>query len=712
MSEVRLRVADMDCASCVRKIQTRLEKLDGVEDVEGSPVSRTLSIRFQEGTVDPARLRHEVGRLGYTAHPMGDGERAATTWGSRAARVTYVAVLLFVLGWILRFSGVTPTLVARPLHDLHLDDLFFVLAALVGGTNFFGKGWRAARALALDMNFLMTIAILGAIAVGEYLEAGAIAFLFSIAELLERFSVDRARASVEALVDLSPASATLLADGEEVVVPVDSLEVGDLVVVRPGERIPTDGSVEHGVSAVDQSAITGEYMPVERGVGDEVFAGTISRDGVLHVRVDREASGSTLARIIELVEEAEASKTQSERFVDTFARYYTPVVTVGAVLVAFGPPLLAGAEFVPWFVRGLTLLVIACPCALVISTPVAVVSGVTAAARNGVLIKGGVYLESAGRVSVVAFDKTGTLTHGHPELMDVRPSDGVSTTELLERACAVEAGSEHPIGASIRHAARDRGLREDRWAVDGFQTIPGKGARAVLDGEEFLVGQPTLFGDRDADPEVAALRSHGRTVVGVGSADRFLGWISLGDGAREASVPAVRHLRDAGIEHVVMLTGDNRETAEVVGVSSGSTGFTRSCYPRTRSQSSGSSNRSSDPSPWWGTASTMPLRWPRPPSGIAMGAAGSDTALETADVALMGDDLEALPYLIELSKRANRVIRQNVAVALLVKAALAVGVPLGWVSLVIAVVVGDLGVSLAVTANALRLGRKGVRAGA
>ncbi len=707
-SEVRLRVADMDCPSCVHKIQTRLEKVDGVAHVEGNPVSRTLSISFDRDRVDPDRLRDEVGRLGYAAHPMNEaGERAANTWASTRAKVTYAAVALFAAGWALRLSATTPTLFERPLHDLHLDDLFFVLAALIGGMNFFGKGWRSARALSLDMNFLMTIAILGAVAVGEYLEAGAIAFLFSIAELLERYSVDRARASVEALIDLTPASARVVRDGHEIVVPVESLAVGDLVVVRPGERIPTDGQVEEGVAAVDQSAITGEFLPVERTVGDHVFAGSINQDGMLRIRVDREAGLSTLARIVQLVEEAEASKTKSERFVDTFARYYTPAVTVGAVLVAFGPPLLGGAPFVEWFVRGLTLLVIACPCALVISTPVAVVSGVTAAARNGVLIKGGTYLEAAGRAAVVAFDKTGTLTHGHPEVMDLRPAPGVEEEELLERAFAVEAGSEHPIGSSIRRAVHARGLDGNDWAVTGFQTVPGKGARADLDGEEYWVGKPDLFATVNDDPTLHELRSQGRTVVGVGRTDRFLGWISLGDGARDESAAAVAHLRDVGIEHVVMLTGDNEETANAVGRTLGVDRVYAGLLPEDKVDVVRALEEELGPVAMVGDGINDAPALAAATVGIAMGAAGSDTALETADIALMGDDLETLPYLIDLSKRANKVIRQNIAAALLVKGILAAGVPLGWVSLVLAVVAGDLGVSLAVTANALRLGRKG-----
>ncbi|MFV1985964.1 MAG: heavy metal translocating P-type ATPase [Gemmatimonadota bacterium] len=706
-SEVRLRVSDMDCPSCLTKIQTRLEKIDGVVEVEGSTVSRTLSISFDGERIDAGRLQEEIGRLGYAAHPLDeDGERATTIWVGTRARITGAAALLFTTGLVLRLFGVTPTLVTQPFHDLHLDDLFFVLAALVGGMNFFGRGWRSARALSLDMNFLMTIAILGAAAVGEYLEAGAIAFLFSIAELLERFSVDRARASVEALVDLAPASARLVRNGEEIVVPADTLMVGDLVVVRPGEKIPTDGRVEDGLASVDQSVITGESVPVSCGAGDEVFAGSTNQDGVLRVRVDREAGQSTLARIIQLVEQAEASKTKSERFVDTFARYYTPAVTIGAILVAFGPPLILGAPFDVWFVRGLTLLVIACPCALVISTPVAVVSGVTAAARNGVLIKGGIHLETAGHVRVVAFDKTGTLTHGHPEVLGLHPEEGVNESELLERAFAVEAGSEHPIGSSIRRAAHERGANPEAWKVTGFQTIPGRGARAELDGEEYRVGRPDLFEGVASRPAPGELGSPGRTVVGVGRTGRFLGWISLGDSVREEAAAAVSHLRDVGIQHVVMLTGDNPETAAVVGQRLGVDRVHAGLLPEDKVDVVRALEAELGPVAMVGDGINDAPALAAATVGIAMGAAGSDTAIETADIALMGDDLETLPYLIELSRSANRVIRQNLAASLLVKGVLVAGVPLGWVSLVLAVVVGDLGVSLAVTANALRLGSR------
>jgi Cd2+/Zn2+-exporting ATPase len=691
----------MDCPSCVAKIQGRLESVDGVVEVLGSPVSRTVTVRHRGG-VDPARLREEMGRIGYAAHPLDGGSEPAPipTFRSRAAWITYAAMALFAVGGALLLLGVRPALLTLPLQLLTLPDLFFLGAAAVGGSNFFAKGIRAAWARSLDMNFLMTVAILGAVVIGETMEAAAIAFLFSLAELLESYSVDRARASVASLMELAPDTARLLRDGEERIVPAEELAVGDRVRVRPGERIPADGRVAGGRSAVDQSPITGESIPVDKEPGDPVFAGTINREGVLEVEVEREAGRSTLARIATLVEEAETKKSRTERFVERFARWYTPAVTVAAVLVVAIPPILVGADFATWFVRGLTLLVIACPCALVISTPVAVVSGITAAARNGVLIKGGTYLEAMGEVRTLAFDKTGTLTVGHPSVTALLPGEGVEEAYLLAVAAAVEAHSEHPIARAVREAAaeRDLPLPEARDA----RAVPGVGARAEVAGVPSRVVRPEALVPRTPP---GSLTAAGHTVVGVEEGDAFLGWIALADRPREAAAGAVAALRRDGVDQLVMLTGDNEATARAVARETGVDGVHAGLLPedkvrivRELGERRGAVAMVGDgvnDGPALATAAV----------GIAMGAAGSDTALETADVALMGDDLTRLPYLVRLSHRARSVIRQNIAVALGVKAVLAIGVPLGLVSLVTAVLVGDLGISLAVIFNALRLGR-------
>lgn len=695
-------VPDMDCPSCVAKIRGRLEKIDGVQTVDGSPVARTLSVSWDPSRTSGDRLLDEVSRLGYQARVRDESApppATPSTWTGRVARIAYGSMALFALALVLRLVGADPTVVRLPFRAVALSDLVLVFSALVGGWNFFPRGLAAARSLALDMNFLMTVAILGAIGVGEYVEGAAIAFLFAIAELLESYAVDRARGSVEALMELAPERARRVdAHGNESWVPVAELRPADHVVVRPGERLPVDGTVVEGHSAVDESPITGESMPVEKGTAAPVYAGTINREGWIRVRVDRPASESTLARIVRLVEEAEGRKTRTERFVERFARVYTPIVTAAAVLVVAVPVLLLGEPFVPWFVRGLTLLVIACPCALVISTPVAVVSGVTAAARNGVLIKGGRYLEALGEVRAVALDKTGTLTFGHPQVVEVLAANGADRDDALARAAAVESRSEHPLARAIVERAADDGLSLP-GPVDAFHAVPGKGASARVEGASVRVGAPDWLG---AAPPPEVVRD-GRTVVGVAVDERVAAWIALADRARDDAARAIAGLRAEGVEHVVMLTGDGPETAEAVARGLGVDEVRARLLPEDKVEAVKALEARFGAVAMVGDGVNDAPALAAATVGIAMGAMGTDAALETADVALMGDDLTRLPYVRRMSGRARRVIRQNIAAAIAVKAALALAVPFGVVSLVTAVVVGDMGVSLAVTLNALRL---------
>jgi len=415
---------------------------------------------------------------------------------------------------------------------------------------------------------------------------------------------------------------------------------------------------------------------------------------------------STLARIARLIEGAEANKAKSERFVESFARWYTPIVTAAALLVALVPPLVGGAPFEPWILRGLTLLVIACPCALVISTPVAVVSGITAAARRGVLIKGGIHLEALGRIRVVAFDKTGTLTLGHPRVVSVMPAPGGDEAHVLRLAAAVEAGSSHPIARAVVDAARDRGLAWGTMVSTDARSLPSMGAVARIDGADVVVGKADALARYGVAADVPAdLAREGHTLVGVASDGRFLGWIAVADKARDEAGRAIAELRALGVERVVMLTGDRPETASSVGAAVGVDEVLAGLMPEDKVDAV---RRLADA---WGGVAMVGDGVNDGPAlaaatvGIAMGSAGSDVALETADVALMGDELRRLPYVVHLSQRASRIIHQNVAVAILVKAVLVAGVPLGMVSLVAAVVLGDMGVSLAVILNALRLGR-------
>ena len=563
---VRFRVRDMDCTHCVTRIEDGLRKVDGVLGVGANLVGRTVTVEIDAGRLEAEEVRRAIGRLGHLAEADTGArvERANATWATRDARITYASAALFAVGLALQLAGVGPLLFTLPLNEVRVPSLLFVASALVGGWRFMPDGVRAAREFSLDMNFLMTVAILGAIAIGEYLEAAAIAFLFSTAELLESYAVDRARASMESLMDLAPKTAVVLRGGVEETVRASEVAVGDVVVVRPGERIPVDGSVVEGGSAVDESPLTGESLPVEKDPGDPVFAGTITRDGYMHVRTEKSADSSSLARIVELVERAGAEKARTERVVTRFARWYTPAITVAAVLVV-AVPTLAGADFITWLVRGLTLLVIACPCALVISTPVAVVSGITAAARRGVLIKGGVYLEAMSGVRAMAMDKTGTLTVGHLEVREVRSTRGAPPATVLARASAVEARSEHPIARAIHEEAVRREIYA-HYAVRDFTTRRGEGVTARLDGVRHFVGKPATLGI-DGAPE--GMAGDGRTVVVVADEDGPLGWISLEDRARKQAREAVGRLRGMGIRPVVMLTGDDAATGRRVAGETG-----------------------------------------------------------------------------------------------------------------------------------------------
>ena len=703
---VRFRVRDMDCSHCVTKIEDGLRKVDGVLGVGANLVGRTVTVEMDPGRLASDEVRRAIGRLGHLAEPDTGprSEPIPATWTSPDARLTYASAGIFAVGLALELSGVAPLLLALPLSELRLPSLFFIVSAFVGGWRFMPSGLRAARTLSLDMNFLMTVAILGAIAIGEYLEAAAIAFLFSTAELLEAYAVDRARASMESLMDLAPKTAVVLRDGVEETVRASEIVVGDVVVVRPGERIPVDGSVLEGGSAVDESPITGESLPVEKDPGDPVFAGTITRDGFMHIRTEKPADSSSLARIVELVEKAGAEKAKTERVVARFARWYTPAIAIGAVLVVAVPTLLAGQDFVTWLVRGLTLLVIACPCALVISTPVAVVSGITAAARRGVLIKGGVYLEAMSGVRAMAMDKTGTLTVGHLEVRDVRSTRGAPPETVLARASAVEARSEHPIARAIHEEAVKREIFT-HYAVREFSTRRGEGVTARLDGVRHFVGKPSTLGVEEAPGGMAG---SGRTVVAVADEEGPLGWISLEDRARKQARAAVGQLQAMGIRPVVMLTGDAAATGRRVAEETGVDEVMARLLPHEKVEALKELEGEYGHVAMVGDGVNDAPSLAAASVGIAMGAAGSDAAIDSADVALMGDDLTRLPYLFRLSRRSRNVIRQNIATALLVKLVLVVGVPLGMVSLIMAVLVGDLGVSLLVTVNALRLARVNV----
>jgi len=707
-------VPDMDCVSCARRISDRLEELEGIGKVEARVVSKDLRIEFDPKRIAEGRIAQAVRSLGYTVVVDGRDRQASPglsqpgIWRGKAAIRTYLSGIALAVGLVLRLAGLSPELATIVQLRVDAAALLYIIGAMVGGLNFFSKGLRAARIRQLDMNFLMTAAIFGALGIGEFFEAGSIAFLFGIAELLERYAVDRARRSIESLLDLAPAMARVRRSDEPVMVPVDRIQPGEIVLVLPGEKVPIDGWVRDGTSSVDQSPITGESLPVGKAPDDYVYAGSMNQEGYLEVEAAKRAGDTTLAHIIHLVEEAEAARSPSERFVESFARYYTPAVTLLAVVVMVLPPLALGASFTTWFVRGLTLLVISCPCALVISTPVAVVSGITSAARNGVLIKGGIHLEALAGVRAVAFDKTGTLTTGRLSVVEVvadQDSDA-RRAELLAIAAALEVRSEHPIAAAIGQAALDTGIAAD-FQISDFESLPGLGARARLDGRRHQIGRPELFGEavNAWRGELSRLAEAGCSPICVGTDHEVIGVLAVADRERLEAKQVVSALHRQGIERVVMLTGDHEATARTVAARIGVDDCHAGLLPEEKVDKVRELELQYGHVAMVGDGVNDAPALAAATVGIAMGAAASDIALETADVALMAEDLGRLPYVFRLSRRSGSVIRQNIAASIAIKLSLAAGVPAGLVSLITAVLVGDMGASLAVTANALRLGR-------
>ncbi|KAA9396963.1 cadmium-translocating P-type ATPase [Haloarcula sp. CBA1130] len=747
---LRFRVPEMDCASCAGKVENALDGVDGIRSAETHPTTGTAVVAYDQNTTTESDLVAAIESAGYEVEET-TGENETTNgqqddngslWTSPRALKTWVSGVFVAFGLLFEFllRGAN-TQAGRVLGSpLHVADVLFLVAVATGGQEILRGGYYSLKNRQLDIDLLMSIAILGALtaslAFGEalYFEASTLAFLFSVAELLERYSMDRARNSLEELMDLSPDEATVVRDGEEVTVPADDVRVDETVVIRPGEKIPMDGEVTDGTSAVNQAPITGESVPVDKTEGDEVYAGTINEEGYLEVRVTAAASDNTLSRIVQMVEDAQSNKTEREQFVERFSSYYTPVVVAFAVLVTLTSPAVFGVAWSTAVVYGLTLLVLACPCAFVISTPVSVVSGITSAAKNGVLIKGGNHLEAMGAVDVVAFDKTGTLTKGELTVTDVIPLNGNTEDEVLQCARGLEQRSEHPIGEAIVAEAGAAGA--GRADIDDFESITGKGVRADLDGTPHYAGKPGLFDDlgfdlshvhattdggvvtkttqqlcertncldllEDAVPE---LQAEGKTVVIVGTDEEIEGVIAVADEVRPEAKATVSRLRELGVERTVMLTGDNKRTAGAIAAQVGVDDYKAELLPDEKVAAIDDLVGEYDGVAMVGDGINDAPALASATVGVAMGAAGTDTALETADIALMSDDLSKLPYLYELANDANGVIRQNIWASLAVKAGLALGVPFGLVPIWAAVLAGDAGMTTAVTGNAMRLSR-------
>lgn len=701
-----LRIHGMDCAEEVTLLKRELIPCLGDEDRLGFDLlNGKLTIDTLSLDVSRADVLAAIERTGLKSEPWQDGgavREDQTFWQQHLRSVlTAVSGLFGLCGLIWQLTGAGES-ESVPLTSIVLYSIGIVAGLLM----VLPKAWRSLTSLRPDMNLLMSVAVSGAILIGEWFEGATVAFLFSFSLLLESWSVGRARRAIASLMDLSPPTAHIRDNSGKVkdVTPAD-VPVGSTVVVRPGEKIPLDGRVISGISGVNQAPITGESVPVEKDFGDEVFAGTINGDGLLEVESTKAADDTTLARIIKMVGDAGSKRAPSEKWVEKFAAVYTPMVMIVALLILVIPPLAFNGQWSDWLYRSLVLLVIACPCALVISTPVSVVAALAAAARNGVLIKGGVFIELPAQIKAIAMDKTGTLTQGAPAVVDVVPMNGHDEAELLMRAGALELNSNHPLARAIVDEAKRRNLQFA--AADNFETIQGKGAAGIINGKLFWLGSHRYLEQRKQEtPEVheqlESMQEAGRTVVVVGNDEHVCGFITLADAIRGETRVAIRELHAAGVEKLVMLTGDNEGTAQAIAAEAGIDEVHAELLPEDKVKAVERLVKQHEYVAMIGDGVNDAPALARASLGLAMGAAGSDAAIETADIALMSDDLSKLPWLIHHSRRALTIIRQNIAFSLVVKVLFVILTFVGFASLW-AAIAADMGASLLVIANGLRL---------
>lgn len=592
-------------------------------------------------------------------------------------------------------------------EDHLLTKALYILAIIIGGFDLFKEGFSDLIKLDFSMESLMTIAIIGAAFIGEWAEGSIVVILFAISEALERFSMDKARQSIRSLMDIAPKEALIRRNNVEQLVSVDKIDIDDIMIIKPGQKIAMDGLVINGHSSVNQAAITGESVPVEKQLDDEVFAGTLNEEGVLEVKVTKKVTDTTIAKIIHLVEEAQGERAPAQAFVDKFAKYYTPFIIIMALLIVVVPPLFFGGDWNKWLYQGLSILVVGCPCSLVISTPVSIVSAIGNAAKNGVLVKGGVYLEEIGHLRAIAFDKTGTLTKGKPVVTDFIATSSETDINYLSIISSLESLSQHPLASAILNEADKTNVDYKSIQIEDFQSITGKGLTGIHQNIRYYIGSPKLFSasvieETAVKVQYRQFQEQGKTAMYFGTDEQILGVIAVADEVRDSSAAVISELHKLSIEHTIMLTGDNTKTAESIGKQLGVTEIKGDLMPQEKLDSIKALRTTYNKVAMVGDGINDAPALAASTVGIAMGGAGTDTALETADVALMGDDLQKLPFIVRLSRQTLKVIKQNITFSLGIKLlALLLVIP-GWLTLWIAIV-ADMGATLLVTLNGLRL---------
>lgn len=689
------RVQGFTCTNCAGIFEKNVKSLSGVKDAQVNFGASKITV-FGSTTVEELEKAGAFENLRVTPEKQPIIEKKKPFWKEHWN--VLLSAILLVAGY---FLG------EQYGEESVLSAVSYVASIVIGGYELFRKGIKNFFRLQFDMNTLMTVAIIGAAAIGEWGEGATVVILFAISEVLERYSMEKARQSIRSLMDIAPKEALIRRGSEEITVNVDEIQVGDVMLVKPGQKLAMDGVVIKGESTINQAAITGESVPVTKTIDDEVFAGTLNEEGLLEVKVTKRVEDTTISKIIHLVEEAQAERAPSQAFVDRFAKYYTPAIMILALGIAVIPPVFTGADWGDWIYRGLALLVVGCPCALVISTPVSIVTAIGNAAKNGVLIKGGIHLEEAGRLSAIAFDKTGTLTKGFPEVTNFVAFGSNNKNELLSIAALIEKGSGHPLASAIIRKAESDGV-DLSYEVTEFQSITGKGVKAKVNGELYYIGNPKLFNElygntnQEIEKEIVELQKQGKTVMVLGTEQQILALIAAADEVRDSSKNVIRELHEIGIKKTIMLTGDNQATAKAIGQQLGVVEVKAELLPQDKLDYIKQLRQDYSKVAMIGDGVNDAPALAASTVGIAMGGAGTDTALETADIALMADDLSKLPYTIRLSRKTLAIIKQNISFSLGIKLLALILIIPGWLTLWLAIF-ADMGATLIVTLNSLRL---------
>ena len=681
-------VSGICCADCAKNFESELNDIDTIKSADLNILTGKLKI---DGQIELTELRKLGQKENYQIDYYNNQVLAVPKkyYHAKEFLVMVLAGTLLLLAIVFEKMQIGGQLSVG----------LYLLAIISGGWNNFKKGFYSLQQKKLNMSVLMSVAIIGACIIGQYEEGATVAFLYAISELLENWSTEKARQSIRNLMDLTPAKAIVKRGREMVELLVGDVNVGDIILIKPGAKIPLDGSVVSGESAVDEAHISGEALPRDKKVGADVFAGSINTYGFLEVVVNKLAQDSTIAKIINLVENAQSQKSPMQKFIEKFAEIYTPVVMVLAVMVGVIPPLLYDGDYIGWLYRALALLVVACPCALVISTPIAVVSAIAQAAKNGVLIKGGIHLEGLADINAIAFDKTGTITKGEPKVQNVISLSNIGENDILQIAASLESLSEHHLARAITADSKDKQINLEN--VYNFIAIPGQGVKGVIKGQEYLVGNTKLF--NNISPEINQLEQQGYSVIIVGTATTILGVITISDYLKDNIKTVIKRFLQKNIA-VSMLTGDNSAVATLVATESGIKEFFANLLPEEKMlviKKMKESKKVAMVGDGINDAPALAIA----DIGIAMGKKGTAVALETADVVLMKDDIAKLDYVMELSKQTKNIIKQNITFALLIKFFAIISVFPGYLTLWLAIL-ADMGATVIVTLNSMRLLKK------